>query len=529
MLDAIDFCLGARRNIQFSDADFHLLDISKPITISVTVGELHNEMKSLDNYGLYLRGYEPLLPEIEDEPRLGLETVITVNLTVSSDLEPVWSLVSERAKATGQSRNLTWSDRTKLAPTRLGAYADNNLGWRRGSVLNLISDERADASSALVKAARDARAEFSRQAGEQLATTLATVEQAAKYLGIPFGTRLQAMLDTHSISFNGGTVSLHDEQGVPLRGLGIGSARLLIAGLQRTASQESTIALVDEIEHGLEPHRIIRLLGSLGAKEPDPPLQVFVTTHSATVIRELNVDQLAIVRSENGNHVVRRVPNQDDFQSTVRLYPEALVAPKVVICEGASEVGFLRGLDEYRCAFGMASLASLGVAIVDGKGADQLYRRVNVFKQMGYQTAVVRDDDVQPTPDLEQEFLQGGGKLSKWRSGRALEDELFLSLSDVAITALIAFAVEMHGEDIVDAHIVTASSGTSQLIHCQGVFSPELRAILGRASRTKKAGWYKTVSWMEYVARWIVGPDLTMCDPAFKAILFDLYSWMENG
>jgi len=77
--------------------------------------------------------------------------------------------------------------------------------------------------------------------------------------------------DAHAVSFSGGTISLHDEEGVPLRGLGVGSTRLLIAGLQRKAASESSILLMDETEHGLEPHRIIRLLGSLGAKESRPP------------------------------------------------------------------------------------------------------------------------------------------------------------------------------------------------------------------------------------------------------------------
>jgi hypothetical protein len=50
--------------------------------------------------------------------------------------------------------------------------------------------------------------------------------------------------------------------------------RLLIAGLQRKGAAETAIILVDETEYGLEPHRIISLLCSLGAKEKDPPLQV---------------------------------------------------------------------------------------------------------------------------------------------------------------------------------------------------------------------------------------------------------------
>ena len=37
VLDALDLCLGARRSIQFTDADFHLLDVVTPITIAITL------------------------------------------------------------------------------------------------------------------------------------------------------------------------------------------------------------------------------------------------------------------------------------------------------------------------------------------------------------------------------------------------------------------------------------------------------------------------------------------------------------
>jgi putative ATP-dependent endonuclease of OLD family len=326
VLDAIDLCLGARRAAQFSDSDFYQLDVTKPVSISVTVGELSDALRGLDAYGLYLRGYDPILGIVEEEPSAEIETVLTINLTVAGDLEPVWSLVSARAAAQGQTRNLAWSDRVNLAPTRLGAYAGANLSWRRGSVLNLLSDEKPDASAALVKAAREARAAFGEQAAEQLAATLAIVEETASELGIPYGNELKAMLDSHSISFSGGTISLHDELGVPLRGLGIGSTRLLSAGLQRRAAENSTIVLIDELEHGLEPHRLIRLLGSIGAKEQQPPLQAFVTTHSPTALRELSALQLHVVRKEDAAHDVREVPSSDDIQGTIRLYPEALLA-----------------------------------------------------------------------------------------------------------------------------------------------------------------------------------------------------------
>ncbi|SOO05440.1 hypothetical protein XFF6992_450047 [Xanthomonas citri pv. fuscans] len=49
-------------------------------------------------------------------------------------------------------KTLAWKDRLALAPTRIGALADYNLAWQRGSVLTRISEERADALAALVKA-----------------------------------------------------------------------------------------------------------------------------------------------------------------------------------------------------------------------------------------------------------------------------------------------------------------------------------------------------------------------------------------
>lgn len=143
ILDAIDYCVGARRNIQFSDADFYHLDVEQPILILITLGELDDALKSMDVYGMYVRGFDAHTGEIEDEPEKEAETVLTVRLTVSSDLEPAWSLVSDRAEAQGQTRNLNWGDRVRLAPTRIGAMAEYHLGWGRGSVLNRISEERA--------------------------------------------------------------------------------------------------------------------------------------------------------------------------------------------------------------------------------------------------------------------------------------------------------------------------------------------------------------------------------------------------
>ena len=187
VLDAIDLCLGARRNVQFSDSDFFNLDISNSISITLTLGDLDDTMRTLESFGTFLRSFHPSTGVVEDEPEVGAEVVLCLNLTVASDLEPSWTLVSERAARQGIIKTLAWKDRLALAPTRIGALADFNLAWQRGSVLNHISEERADASAALVKAARDARSTFGDQAEHQLKEALGIVTSTAQELGVQIG------------------------------------------------------------------------------------------------------------------------------------------------------------------------------------------------------------------------------------------------------------------------------------------------------------------------------------------------------
>ena len=532
VLDAIDLCLGARRTVQLMDADFHNLDVTKPIRISLTIGELDDALKTMEGYGMFLRGFHATTGDIEDEPERDAETVLTLTLTVAGDLEPTWTLESERAAAQNLARNLNWTDRARISPTRIGAFGDYNLGWRHGSVLNRLSDERADASAALAMAAREARASFGDQADRQLGETLALVTETAKDLGVPVGDRVKAMLDAHSVSFSGGTISLHDEAGVPLRNLGLGSARLLIAGLQRKAAEQSPIILVDELEYGLEPHRIIRFLGALGAKERQPPLQAFITTHSPVALRELSGSQLFVMRQVGIKHEARNIGIEDDIQGTIRAFPDAFLASSVLVCEGASEVGLVRGLDLFRAANGQTPITSLGVALVDcgGGDADRPFRRAEALHALGYRTAVLRDDDKKPTDAVEMAFKDAGGKVITWREGRALEDELFLSLTQGAVAKLIDYAIEENGEDLIGEHIRSASQNTANLKEIQvdamlDLLSAESRAILGRAARPRYRAWFKSVTCMEEVARGIVGPDLVDADAGFWAIVESIFAW----
>lgn len=532
ILDAIDLCLGARRNLTIADTDFFNLDVSQPIVITVTVGGLPDELLSLETYGEFLRGHNARSRAIEAEPRADIETVLTQRFTVSSDLEPSWLLYSERASQQGLERGLSWKHRAAIAPARIGSTASMNLSWSRGSVLNRLTDERPELGAELANAARNARLGFGTQAGLQLGGALQVASQKATELGVHIG-HAQALLDAHAVSIGDGAIALHSEAGIPLRSLGTGSARLLISGLQRAAAQAATIALVDEVEFGLEPHRLKRFLDSLGAKDSTTPLQVFMTTHSPVALRELSGDQLCIVRNTGVRHNVTSAGVTDEVQSTLRTDPEAFLAKSILVCEGASEIGIARGLDQYWVStFNHASFFALGGAYVNAGGStpDLCIQRGVTLSRLGYRVMVFIDADKAPTPELLTTLASEGVAVLTWRPTRALEDELFISMTDQGIDQLLAYAIERVGQDIVGDHIKSKSEGryTLEMLQAerrQGSYSAPGRELLGRAARSKGAGWFKSVSAYQDVGRNIVGPQAHQCEPGFYKVLTDLWNW----
>jgi putative ATP-dependent endonuclease of OLD family len=537
ILDAIDLCLGARRNAPFGDTDFHNLNVSVPIEISITLGELSDDLMNIEVYGDHLQGFNSQTNSIEEEPGNGLETVLTLQLRVESDLEPEWNLHSARAEEHGHVRNLKWKDRTTLAPARIGAYAHSNLSWSRNSVLNRLTEDTPDLGAELAKASRQARNSFGQEAAASLTDTLRVVKETAAQLGVPVGDSVQALLDAHTVSIGDGAIALHNENGVPLRSLGTGSSRLLVAGLQRVAASKAAIALVDEVEYGLEPHRLIRFLDSLGAKEKEePPLQAFITTHSPVALRELDGDQIFIVRSSQGQHTVRIAGTSNDIQGTLRVAPDAFLGKFVLVCEGASEVGFVRGMDIYGVENqNEMSLYAAGGAFINvgGGSPDNCFIRGVELLKLGYHAIVVVDADKQAKQGNIDIFLELGGQYVTWQKGHALEDELFATLGDAAIDQMLVIAKERFPANLLAQHIQSKSNNRHSLADIEASraagapYSDEVRALLALASKNETNSWFKTLSTYQKVAKEAVFPHLDQSKQEFRDVVTQLKGYIN--
>jgi putative ATP-dependent endonuclease of the OLD family len=537
LLDAIDLVLGARRSYSFNDADFHQMNTENPIRITATLGSLNEELKNLESYGHFLRGFEQSTGKIHDEPQADLETVLTLQLVVGEDLEPEWRLYSDRAAEEGLERGLKWKHRELVHPTRLGAISHHHLAWGNRSVLNKISEETFDVSSSLAELSRQTRVNFAEQDIPELTQVLEQVRSIANSLGVPVG-ELKALLDVKGLSLSNGAISLHNSDNTPLRQMGTGSSRLLISGLQKCATK-SDIIIVDEAEYGLEPYRITRLLQQLGSKDTNPEQQVFLTTHSPYVLRELQAEQLHVIRKIPPNHLppppqvthlIFSLNGGDQEQGTLRACAEAFFSKAVIVGEGSTELGIVRGLDLFYQALPAPGFNDRGVASADGGGGDNYFKRAEVFAMLGYPTALLKDSDIITPAHAQQTAIsrQRGVSVLEWGHGLSTEGALFLFCPLNVIPLIVRLAESLNGQQEVDQHISNSSNGQLSLQLCTSQPNEAMRGPLGNAAGSYK--WFKNIAKAEALARTIIGPHFRAFDQRFQNIIDSLYRWAsENG
>ena len=277
ILDAVRYALFPVWNLTLDAFDFFNGNTDAPVEITVTLGDLPKEFCSDAKFGHYLRGWKKDTSELLDEPGEGLEDIISARLHVDGSLEPKWTVICDRKE---EGARFSAGDRAKACATFIGAYADRQLTWGKNTVLSRITEsENITASLAsATRAAKDALNEKRNTDLSSFDSAAKTAESVARSYGVPVSTKgaYRAHLDTTAVNIQLGGLSLHDGD-IPLRTLGLGSRRMLTLGIEQQDLKEPHLTLVDEVEYGLEPHRIARLLKNLAS---DTRGQYFVTTHS---------------------------------------------------------------------------------------------------------------------------------------------------------------------------------------------------------------------------------------------------------
>lgn len=501
VLDAVEATLSPKW-FTFTEPDFLACDTAQPIVIEATVGELSKALKSDERFGLYIRGWTTA-GILRDEPEADDEPVLTVRLTVDASMEPVWELVCDR---TSDTRTLSNRDRALFGLVRLAGEDARHLGWGQGSVLSRLTGDAKEASSKLAEAYRTARASAKLDEIKSLTDAASLAEQFAKGLGAYVQGSYGPGLELGRSGLSTGSIALHDT-GVPLRLAGLGTRRLATLAIQKSAVADGAIVLVDEIEHGLEPHRIIGAICQLKSDQAKaiadgkPIGQVLMTTHSDVALGEVDASSLRVVQVSHPSRqvLVRQPATPDPIRALLRHTPRALFARRILVCEGNTELGLLLGLREnWPSRHDGRPIEQIGSAIADGNGGEACSIAL-ALAALGYKVALYRDSDVPLSPAEQTSLSTAGVQVLEYGDGLNTEQALFLHASDDFVQDLLTHARAERGNDAVDNNLAVQFSSLT-LADIRGPFTnweapsslngQQLRAAIAEVAARKK--WFKS-------------------------------------
>ena len=522
LLKAIEWTFWPTWNLIATDADFYQGDAESPIIIRCTFSEFQDKLLAEDKFGLYLR--KPwITPEDgpNDEPIDGLPTCLTIQLTIDAALEPKWEIICNRL----EPRTISHVDRRQLFVGAIGNNTSKDMTWGRYSVLQKYADSKGVLHDAYTAAVR----EISKNADlSALDTISATLTDVGRRYGVGFASEIKSRLQIQGNSF-ATTVGLF-EGDAPLSQFGTGSQRLLSMGLNIGAAPGEALLLIDEIENGLEPYRLRNIINEFRS-EHNASGQIIMTTHSPIAVAECTIDELMVVHSDAGvtNAVFLKSNDPEtnkSIQAEVRRNAEAFLSRRIIICEGKTELGFIRAIDRHIASTKNYRMAYKGVGTADGNGSN-IFKCADILRGCGYDICILMDSD-KDSEDLEKQRMRSAGiPLLDWDKPNAFEEQCFLELPMPALQEEIQIAVDEKSADSIAARLAdsTISFDRDGDTISLSAITTEQRKTLGKIAKDKN--WYKRIDLGEQFGN-VVLNSLTELDTesAIKRVVTGLTEWV---
>lgn len=523
ILDAIEAALSPRWMLSLSDSDFYQGETTHPIEVIVTVSDLPAELLLDDRFGLHLSGWHTrgcLRAEPDDE----CEKVLRVRLRVDATLEPVWSVIRQDDDV---GVRISHKDRARLGVARLGAGFERDLSWGRGSALSRLTDGSNAIREILPTVSRAIRDAASAVEGSDLSKVANEAWMAASRLGAYVDGPYAPMLDPLSVNVGSGAVTLH-EDGIPVRYRGLGTRRLAALAVERMIVPDGAIVLIDEVENGLEPHRIRRLLQALKADMVHAGAgQLIMTSHSPVVVVELTTDDLGVVLRSCEETRVLDVP--PDLQRTIRAAPEAVLSRKVIVSEGKTEVGLLRACDHaWQANHDGQSLGVLGISVVSGEGSSTAGHALNLAK-LGFRVLFFADSDRDPVPSVN-ELRQFGIEVVQWRDKVAIEERICNDLLLKDLQEVLNLAIRSRDAASVlnaVASRLNCSNLSTEMISDWQQADADVRRAIGQAAKATSNSWFKRIDLGELLGVLVLRALPTIPETDLAAKLATIERWVH--
>lgn len=520
VLEAISSVLCGSWNLSFHDTDFFEGNVEFPIEIEASLFDLPKRLLQEDKFGLYIRGLDLETNSIHDDVEDHHESLLTIRLTVEKDLEPKWCVVNNRQEPI----DIRAKDRSSLNVFLVSEYIDRHFTWSAGSPLySLLTSEEVDKkenTNVVIDALRDVKNSISEESFAHLNPILDRVKETASAFGVDISSTTTA-IDFRDFSVKDGRISLH-ERNIPFRLKGKGSKRLISVALQLELVKSGGIILIDEIEQGLEPDRAQHVAKTLKSSKKG---QIFITTHSRDVLVELGAENLFKMKK----NATSFYSFDSSLQGLLRKNPEAFFAEKVLVCEGATEVGICRALNKHRIGVGKENASTKGIRFADGEGSSQ-FEYANNFMKAGYPVCLFCDSDKEEEKQKKEELRKRGVKVIDCEEGKAIENQLFTDLPWNRIKELLEYKTQdlQNKNSVEDCVKFWYKKKYGDLAeNWRDVESPEIREVLGDAAKEK--GWFKRIDHGEILGKACCGCLEEMNEKKIKIQFDEISEWIDNA
>lgn len=494
VLDAIGILFHSYWNLTLSENDFHDHDLTNDITIEATVVDPPSELTEDRQFLSYLRGVDINTGNIVDEPD-SESPALTIRFTMDAEFEPDWRIVCDRHT---EGLRISGNKRNRFGIRRIEA-ASGDLRWGPRSSLRAVTNSTDDhlTEHVLREAAKSARETVSKGL-KQLDPSISDIYNTAKILrGASESSHFSAELNADLAAISKGSVSLHADD-LPVERSGLGTRRLVSVAVESLSRSGATILLCDELEIGLEPYRTRHLVRYLKSHNQ----QVFMTTHSPVVLRELQASQLAILRQDTNTRGILAVkrPSSEVDQGTIRGNTEAFLAKRVAVCEGPTEIGFIRET----CAE-LERRDPERLSITEPTSADgdtNVVRKALSFHRLGYETAIVCDND---TSHVDESKLPDGFPLLRCDDGLSIEQQVLHNATSKGCIEAVRFAVKKY--DTTRVRNQLTSAGLSDVKDLDALMKGDADALtappgeaVATAANSKGNPWFKSITGGEFLA-----------------------------
>lgn len=426
VLEAIALLLSPSNTAVISEADYWARDSAQEFVIEAVMSLPNATGIGSQNTFAWpwaWNGKDAVAPTADGDGDLSVpgEPVYRVRVRGTTELELAWEVM----QPSDEFDHFSTAVRRRIGLVRMSADERNDRDLRLvyGSALDrLLADNALRARIGKQVAGLNLHDSLNDKGKEAIESLDGRMAGAALPSELKLGLTTSQGLSIGALI---GLMATKNGVALPLSSWGAGTRRMAALEIASATDKEASVTLIDEIERGLEPYRLRKLINILAGQQG----QIFLTTHSPVAISCAEGAHLWYLDSQGSIGALPR----DKIGPQQKRDPETFLARVAVIAEGPTEVGFLQYLLEK--AFEGNPLDH-GVRVCDGQGNGATLDLLETLASSGLLFAGLADDEGAAPERWKKLKEKLAERLHQWPKG-CTEDHVIGAVPEANLLELL--------------------------------------------------------------------------------------------